>query len=174
MSGYRMKRLKKPAPSHAGLSFGAAGPSPQSSVKGLALNSTLGNQAMEELYGSAVKTAREAREAQADRERTVEGPDPGPTVDVPTTQAGKSKPKSLTPEERFDQFIAPFLDRLLRRIQDPERRAFVVQQAGDKFKSLVQGWLGKGLDQSGLDDMQKQEILREYRGAADQEWWAPP
>ncbi len=174
MSSYRMKRLQKPAPSHAGLSFGAAGPSPQSSVKALALNSTLGNQAMESLYGSAVQKARDAREAQAARERSVEGPDPGPTVDIPTNQEDKSEPKQVMSEEWFDGSIAPFLDGLLWRIKDPGRRAEVIKLMRDSFKGLATGWLEKNLDKSGLSDPDKQEILERYMKAADQDWWAPP
>lgn len=62
---FRMKRLKKPAPSRAGLSFGAAGLSPQFNAEPargqppgmLDMSSALGNQAMGELLtGTALQS----------------------------------------------------------------------------------------------------------------------
>lgn len=181
---FRMKRPKKaaPAPSKAapGPSFGALGvlhPDKAGLVSGEPnglrdISSALGNQAMGTLLSGVVKGAGDTEGALP---LGVEGPVPLPKVDVPATQTGKSKPKELLSEEWFHGVFDPFLDRLLLPIvKDPQRRAFAAEQLRNAVKSFGQGWLDKGLDGSGLEDMEKEEVKRRYEQAADKEVVTPP
>ncbi len=144
------------------------------------MSHALGNQAMGALLSGMVKPAPAPAGALSPG---AEGPHSGPKVDIPGSKA--AKPKDLSLEDRFKGFIAPFLNQLLWRIKDDKRRALVIDNIFENFKSGAQGWLEKGLEKVGpetqgldpeaeLADEEMEEIKRRYEERAYEEWWVPP